>query len=94
MRSTNVPDGSVWIREHVVRNRQTQLTRSSALRAMRRCLHVTYRLCELSADCERLLERVMTQQGPSARSRPHSKGNNGKVEDKADRQSEGPSASG
>ena len=72
MRSTSVPEGSAQIRERVIRAREVQLGRfagskhkifsnaqmsSSQVRAF----------CELSADCERLLERAMTQQGLSAR---------------------------
>ena len=72
MRSTSVPEGSAQIRERVIRAREVQLQRfagskhkifsnaqmsSSQVRAF----------CELSADCERLLERAMTQQGLSAR---------------------------
>jgi magnesium chelatase family protein len=72
MRSTSVPEASAQIRERVIRARDLQLQRfagakhriysnaqmsSSQVRAF----------CELSADCERLLERAMTQQGLSAR---------------------------
>jgi magnesium chelatase family protein len=72
MRSTTVPEGSIQIRERVVRARQSQLTRFSNLREKLYCnaqmspRHIRA-YCELSADCERLLERAMTQQGLSAR---------------------------
>jgi magnesium chelatase family protein len=52
--------------------RQTQLTRFSGSRERLYCnaqmssRHIRA-YCELSADCERLLERAMTQQGLSAR---------------------------
>ena len=72
MRSTNVPEGSEQVRERVVRSRQVQLQRLSASRQKIYCnAHMSSgqvrTFCELSADCERLLERAMTQQGLSAR---------------------------
>ena len=73
MRSTREPEGSAQILERVMRARQRQLDRfqdnqkekiycnaQMAPRHMRS-------FCELSADCEHLLERAMTQQGLSAR---------------------------
>ena len=72
MRSTNEPENSAKIRERVVRTRQKQLTRFSGSREKLYCnaqmssRHIRTH-CELSADCERLLERAMTQQGLSAR---------------------------
>jgi magnesium chelatase family protein len=72
MRSPSAPEGSAQIRARVLKARETQLKRfagakprlysnaqmsSSQIRAH----------CDLSADCERLLERAMTQQGLSAR---------------------------
>ena len=73
MRSGSEPEGSAQIRERVVRAREAQLRRfagptrgkifSNAQmppRQIRTC-------CELSPDCERLLERAMTQQGLTAR---------------------------
>ena len=72
MRSTNEPENSAKIRERVVRTRQKQLTRFSSSREKLYCnaqmssRHIRA-FCELSADCERLLERAMTQQGLSAR---------------------------
>ncbi len=72
MRSSAVPEGSAQIRERVVRARETQLSRFSTLREKLYCnaqmspRHMRA-FCDLSADCERLLERAMTQQGLSAR---------------------------
>ncbi|HLM83367.1 MAG TPA: hypothetical protein VK302_22400 [Terriglobales bacterium] len=74
MRSTNEPEGSAKIRERVLRTRQKQLERFAAshLREKLYCnaqMHSRHirMFCELSPDCERLLERAMTQQGLSAR---------------------------
>src|ERR1700685_660232 len=72
MRSTHEPEDSAKIRERVMRTRQTQLTRFSGSRERLYCnaqmssRHIRA-YCELSADCERLLERAMTQQGLRAR---------------------------
>src|SRR3954449_13232314 len=72
MRSTNEPESSAKIRERVVRARQKQLERFSTSRQKLYCnaqmssRHIRS-FCELSADCERLIERAMTQQGLSAR---------------------------
>ena len=72
MRSTTLPESSSAIRERVIRARQVQLQRFSACRQKIYCnaqmapRHMRA-FCELSADCERLLERAMTQQGLSAR---------------------------
>jgi len=72
MRSSAAPEGSAQIRERVVRARETQLSRFSTLREKLYCnaqmspRHMRA-FCDLSADCERLLERAMTQQGLSAR---------------------------
>jgi magnesium chelatase family protein len=76
MRSTSVPEGSAHIRERVMRARHTQLQRFASSR------HKVYcnaqmgsgqirTNCELTPDCERLLERAMTQPGLSARARSH-----------------------
>ncbi|MGA8859579.1 MAG: magnesium chelatase, partial [Candidatus Sulfotelmatobacter sp.] len=60
------------IRERVIRARQKQLARFTNTREKIYCnaqmssRHIRS-FCELSADCERLLERAMTQQGLSAR---------------------------
>jgi magnesium chelatase family protein len=72
MRSTNVPEGSAHIRERVLRARQTQLTRFADAKQKTYCnAQMTSGQirthCELSPECERLLERAMTQQGLSAR---------------------------
>ena len=72
MRSTNVPEGSAQIRERVLRARQTQLQRFADARQKTDCnaqmtsgqIRAHF---ELSHECERLLERAMTQQGLSAR---------------------------
>ncbi len=74
MRSGAEPEGSAKIRERVLRTRARQLERfaSSHLREQLYCnaqmssRHIRT-FCELSPDCERLLERAMTQQGLSAR---------------------------
>src|SRR6202451_1761515 len=72
MRSTHEPEDSAKIRERVMRTRQTQLTRFSGSRERLYCnaqmssRHIRA-YCERTADCERLLERAMTQQGLSAR---------------------------
>ena len=72
MRSTNEPESSAKIRDRVIRTRAKQLERFSASREKIYCnaqmssRHIRT-FCELSADCERLLERAMTQQGLSAR---------------------------
>jgi magnesium chelatase family protein len=72
MRSTTEPEGSAKIRERVVHAREKQLQRFATSREKLYCnaqmssRHIR-RFCELSADCERLLERAMTQQGLSAR---------------------------
>jgi magnesium chelatase family protein len=74
MRSTNEPESSAKIRERIMRTRQKQLERfaTSQVRERLYCnaqMHSRHirAFCELSADCERLLERAMTQQGLSAR---------------------------
>jgi magnesium chelatase family protein len=56
----------------VIRARQIQLARFSSKREKLYCnsqMHPRHirTFCELSADCERLLERAMIQQGLSAR---------------------------
>ncbi len=72
MRSSAEPEGSSQILERVVRARQIQLARFSGGREKLYCnaqmspRHIRH-FCQLSADCERLLERAMTQQGLSAR---------------------------
>jgi magnesium chelatase family protein len=73
MRSTTEPESSATLRERVLRAREIQLKRfSSSKREKFYCnaqmspRHIRG-FCELSADCERLLERAMTQQGLTAR---------------------------
>jgi magnesium chelatase family protein len=73
MRSTTEPEGSEVIRQRVLRARETQLHRFAA--ATRHRIYSNAQMgsrhirtfCELSADCERLLERAMSQQGLTAR---------------------------
>jgi magnesium chelatase family protein len=66
------PEGSAQIRERVMRAREVQLNRFAAAKERSYSnAQMTSRqirtYCELSTDCERLLERAMTQQGLSAR---------------------------
>ena len=63
---------SAQIRERVMRARQTQLQRfaGSRQKTYSNAQMASGQIrthCELSADCERLLERAMPQQGLSAR---------------------------
>ena len=73
MRSASEPEGSAQIRERVMRAREAQLRRfaSSTRHRIYSNAHMTSRhirtFCELSPDCERLLERAMNQQGLTAR---------------------------
>jgi magnesium chelatase family protein len=72
MRSTSVPEDSTHIRARVLRAREIQLTRFTGAKPRLYCnaqmsSSQIRAHCELSADCERLLERAMTQQGLSAR---------------------------
>ncbi len=72
MRSTSEPENSAKILERVIRARHIQLARFTSEREKLYCnaqmspRHIRA-FCELSPDCERLLERAMTQQGLSAR---------------------------
>ena len=72
MRSTSVPESSAQIRERVIRARETQLSRFSGLKEKLYCnaqlapRHIRS-FCDLSPDCERLLERAMAQQCLTAR---------------------------
>ncbi len=72
LRGGAVPEDSAAIRARVMRARELQLARFQAAgekiyaNAQMGSRHIR-RFCELSADCERLLERAMTQQGLSAR---------------------------
>ncbi len=73
MRSGTEPESSAQIRERVIRAQEIQLRRFTA--CTREKLYSNAQLsprlirqfCELSADCERLLERAMVQQGLTAR---------------------------
>jgi magnesium chelatase family protein len=73
MRSGVEPEGSAAIRERVMRARVTQLQRFAA--SLRDKIYCNAQMgprhirafCQLSADCERLLERAMVQQGLTAR---------------------------
>jgi magnesium chelatase family protein len=72
MRSTNEPESSAKILARVIRARQTQLERFCTSKARLYCnaqmsSQNIREFCPLSGDCERLLERAMTQQGLSAR---------------------------
>jgi magnesium chelatase family protein len=72
MRSAAEPEGSAKIRERIIRARERQLQRFASSREKLYCnaqmssRHIRS-FCDLSSDCERLLERAMTQQGLSAR---------------------------
>lgn len=72
LRAPSAPEGSEQIRERVMRAREVQLNRfavakersySNAQMSARQIRNH----CDLTTDCERLLERAMTQQGLSAR---------------------------
>jgi magnesium chelatase family protein len=72
MRAAAAPEGSTQIRERVVRARERQLNRFAAAKeriySNAQMAPKQIRLyCDLTTDCERLLERAMTQQGLSAR---------------------------
>jgi magnesium chelatase family protein len=73
MRAGTEPEGSEPIRMRVLRARETQLRRFAAStrhpiysNAQMGSRHIRT-FCELSADCERMLERAMNQQGLTAR---------------------------
>jgi magnesium chelatase family protein len=72
MRSATEPEPSAQIRDRVISARRKQLERFASSREKLYCnaqmssRHIRS-FCDLSADCERLLERAMTQQGLSAR---------------------------
>jgi magnesium chelatase family protein len=70
LRSTNVPENSDTVRERVIRAREAQIQRLRSDRIYCNAQMAPRQIrahCELSADCERLLERAITQQGLSAR---------------------------
>ena len=72
MRSGFEPEGSAQIRERVMRARESQLKRFAA--SKREKLYCNAQMaprhirafCDLSADCERLLERAMTSRNVEA----------------------------
>ena len=72
LRGGTGPEGSQQIRDRVLRAREVQLNRFAAAgeRIFSNAQMGTRQIrayCELSTECERLLERAMTQQGLSAR---------------------------
>ncbi len=72
LRGGSAPEGSEQIRARVVRAREVQLNRFAAAGERIYCnAQMSSRqirtYCELSTDCERLLERAINQQGLSAR---------------------------
>src|SRR5438132_12778310 len=72
MRSTSEPESSGKILERVIRARDIQLARFSSERQKLYCNaqmapKQIRAYCDLTTDCERLLERAMQQQGLSAR---------------------------
>ncbi len=72
LRGGAAPEGSAQIRQRVVSARQVQLARFASARAHIYCnaqmqTSQIRAYCELTPDCERLLERAITQQGLSAR---------------------------
>src|SRR5512146_1595136 len=72
LRGSASPEGSEQIRNRVVRAREVQLNRFAAAKERIYCnAQMSPRqiraYCDLSTDCERLLERAITQQGLSAR---------------------------
>jgi magnesium chelatase family protein len=72
LRGGAAPEGSEQIRARVIRAREVQLNRFAAAgeriysNAQMSTRHIRA-FCDLTTDCERLLERAMTQQGLSAR---------------------------
>jgi magnesium chelatase family protein len=72
LRGGAAPEGSAQIRDRVLRAREVQLNRFAAAGEKIFCnAQMSTRqirsYCDLSTDCERLLERAMQQQGLSAR---------------------------
>jgi magnesium chelatase family protein len=70
LRSGTIPESSDAIRERVIRARETQLQRFRSDKIYCNAQMAPRQIrthCDLSADCERLLERAITQQGLSAR---------------------------
>jgi magnesium chelatase family protein len=70
LRAASAPEGSKEIRERVTHARERQLQRFTGERIYCNAQMAPRQIrkhCELSSDCERLLERAMTQQGLTAR---------------------------
>jgi magnesium chelatase family protein len=70
LRAAASPETSAHIRERVMRARQVQLTRFQSDKIYCNAQMSPRQIrayCDLSAECEHLLERAMTQQGLSAR---------------------------
>ncbi len=70
LRAGNSPEGSVQIRERVLRAREIQLNRFAAERIFANAQMTSRQIrsyCELSSEGEHMLERAMLQQGLSAR---------------------------
>jgi len=70
LRAASAPEGSNEIRERVTHARERQLQRFAGERIYCNAQMAPRQIrkhCELSSDCERLLERAMTQQGLTAR---------------------------
>ncbi len=70
LRASSSPESSKEIRERVLHARQVQLERFKAGKIYCNAQMSPRQIrahCDLSADCERLLERAMTQQGLTAR---------------------------
>lgn len=70
LRGGSAPEDSNQIRQRVLRAREIQLNRFAAERIYSNAQMAPKQIrnyCDLSTDCERLLERAMVQQGLSAR---------------------------
>jgi magnesium chelatase family protein len=70
MRSSSEPESSSQIRDRVMRTRHLQLQRFAKDKIYCNAQMAPRQIrahCDLSAECEKLLERAMTQQGLSAR---------------------------
>lgn len=70
LRGGQAPEGSDQIRARVIRAREVQLQRFTGQKLYSNAQMSTAQIrkyCELSPDCERLLERAINQQGLSAR---------------------------
>src|ERR1043166_4275229 len=70
LRGGVAPEGSDQIRERVIRARDVQLQRFKGQKLYSNAQMSTSQIrtyCELSPDCERMLERAINQQGLSAR---------------------------